>query len=275
MSFFEAALLGLVQGLTEFLPISSSAHLVFFQHLLGFKEPLLFFDVMVHVGTLLALFVYFWKDLAHLVRDSIYGLFFLLRRKPLRDIYDMAPHSRWAFGILLASVPTAVIGVLFKDWFESRFGSLRSVGYELLANSLLLWVTRYFRTGEKGIEQARWFDFLTIGTLQGVSIIPGISRSGATIAAGLFLGLKPDAAFRFSFLLSIPAIVGVAILKLPEGFRAGDWGATGVGFLVAAFSGLLSLFALSKIVSRGKLHRFAFYTLFLGLFTLYLSRTLE
>ena len=226
---------------------------------------------------LLSLFVYFAKDVAHLIRDSIYGLFFLLRRKPTKEIVEIVPYSRWAFGIIVASVPTGLIGFLFRDWFESLFGSLGAVGVALLGTSFILWRTRKFQSGEKRIEKARVLDFLTIGLLQGVAIIPGISRSGSTIAAGLFVGLDREVAFRFSFLLAIPAILGAALLEMRKGLALaeGEWLAVGVGFLVAALSGFFSILLVSKVMRRGKLHWFAAYTLPVGLLTLFLSRWLE
>jgi len=123
MDLSEAAFFGFVQGLTEFLPVSSSGHLILFQHLMGFKEPLIFFDITVHLGTTVSLVIYFWKDLAHLVRDSIYGIGFLIRRKPTHEIIELAPYSRWGYGIVAASLPTAIVGIFFKDWFESLFGA--------------------------------------------------------------------------------------------------------------------------------------------------------
>ena len=276
MSLFQAFLLGLVQGLTEFLPVSSSAHLVFVQHLMSFSEPLLLFDVVVHLGTLASLLLYFVEDLVHLIRDSIYGFFFLLRRKPVAEILETAPYSRWAFGILIASIPTGLMGILFKDWFEALFGSLHAVGLALLATSLILWATR-FKKGEKGIEKVRVLDYLAIGVMQGVAIIPGISRSGSTIAAAFFVGLERETAFRFSFLLAIPAILGAGVLELREGLQVGPgmWPALGVGFLTAAGVGYLSIRLVSAVVRKGKLHRFALYTLSLGLLTLFLSTRIE
>ena len=267
MSFLQAFILGLVQGLTEFLPVSSSAHLVFTQHLLGFKESLLFFDVVVHLGTLTALFIYFSTDIAHILRDSIYGMSYIFRRKPLNEIFEIAPHSRWAFGVLIACIPTGLMGFLFRDWFEQLFGSLHAVSTALLVNSVILWSTNYYQKGEKGIEKASWLDFLVIGTLQGVAIIPGISRSGTTIAAGLLLGLRREEAFRFSFLLAIPAILGAGVLELRHGLGTweGQWVGLSTGFLVAAFFGYISIFVLSGIMKKGKLHVFGFYTLLLGL----------
>ena len=282
MTIFQAAFLGVVQGMTEFLPISSSAHLVFAQYLMGFHKPLLFFDVMLHQGTLLALFVYFAADLAHIIRDSIYGIFFLIRRKPLKQIAEMAPHSKWALGIIVAMIPTGLMGIFFKHWFESLFGSFRDLGIQMLITTALLVLTRFFPRGAasggdrqngKGIEQATYLDFLIIGVMQGIAIIPAISRSGATIAAALFLGIKRDDAFRFSFLISIPAILGAGLLEMKDGF-AGigmSWPALAAGFTTSAIFGFLSLFWLARVTRRGKLYLFGVYTFLFSLLVFYLS----
>lgn len=277
MTLFQASLLGIVQGLTEFLPVSSSAHLVFVQHVFGFSDPLVFFDVVLHLGTLVGLFVYFAGDLAHLVRDSVYGIFFLFRRKPLKEIFEIAPHTRWALGILIACLPTALIGFLFKDWFESLFGSLRAVGLALLGTSAILWSTRYYPKGRKTITTARFIDFLAIGALQGVAIVPGISRSGTTIAAALLLGLERETAFRFSFLLAIPVILGAGLLEAHHGLETWKWGwpVLAVGFFSSAVFGYLSLHFLSRVTRKGKLHLFAGYTLALGFAMIFLSGHFE
>ncbi len=263
ISFGQAFILGLVQGLTEYLPISSSAHLVLVQYFLGLHDKMLFFDIVLHLGTLVALFVYFAADIAHIIRDSIYGFFFLLQRKPVAKIKDSAPSSYWAFGVIAASVPTALIGFLFKHQLEAMFGSIKTLGYELLITTVILWLTRRFQEGKKSVQEAGILDFLLIGTLQGVAIVPGISRSGVTIAAGLFLGLKREEAFRFSFLLAIPAILGAAVLEFKEGLSilTSQWPVYGVGFIAAAVSGFASIAVLSVIIRREKFHLFAWYTL--------------
>lgn len=273
MTLLEALLLGLIQGLTEFLPVSSSAHLVFFQHLLGFKDSLLFFDVLVHLGTLCALFVYFAGDLIRLLRDSVNAIFFLFRRKSWKEIFETAPHARWALGLVIASLPTGLAGFLFKDWFESLFGSLRAVGLALFGTTLLLWLTRFFQKGEKEIEKCSPFDYLAIGFFQGIAIIPGVSRSGATIAAALFRGLERETAFRFSFLLAIPAILGAGLLELRHGFELApsEWLPYSIGFVASAVSGYLSLLFLASVLRKGKLHWFALYTLLFGLLVLFFS----
>lgn len=277
MTIFQALLLGLVQGLTEFLPVSSSAHLVFIQHLMGFREPLLFFDIMVHWGTLAALFIYFAADIAHLLRDSVYGVGYLFHHKPMQDISEIAPHSRWALGILVASLPTGLMGIFLKDWFEQLFGSLQVVGFALGGTSLLLWLTRFFQKNERGMEKSRYLDYLVIGLFQGLAITPGISRSGATIAAALFLGFKREEAFRFSFLLSIPAILGAGLWELREGLAHWNsgWLVLGAGFLTAALFGYVSLHFLRRIIEKGKLHLFAVYTLLFGCLVVFASFQFE
>lgn len=277
MNILQAALLGLVQGLTEFLPISSSAHLVIVQHLLGFKEPLLFFDIILHWGTLVSLFVYFAGDLAHLMRDSIYGLFFLFQRKSWKQIDDSAPYFRFAILILIASVPTALMGILLKDWFESLFGSLRDVGRDLLITSALLIGTYFFQKGVKTVRQMSVLDAVFLGILQGVSIIPGISRSGAAISAALFRGLDRETAFRFAFLMGVPAILGAGLVEFRdiEYFRQYSLPVLTAGFIVSAIFGYLSLIVLAALVKQGKLYQFAFYTLPLGLLILKFAHLFE
>lgn len=277
MTLFQAFILGGVQGLTEFLPVSSSAHLVLVQHLLGFGNSLVFFDVVLHLGTLVGLFIYFAADVAHLLRDSVYGIFFLLRRKPLKQIADLAPHSKWALGIFAASVPTALMGFFLKDWFESLFASLLWTGYSLLGTTALLALTRFCQKSEQGFDRARYLDFFVIGVLQGISIIPGISRSGATIATALFLGWNREDAFRFSFLLSIPAILGAGLLEWGEGSAAWQWGwpPLAAGFAASAVLGYLSLHFLARITQKGKLHLFGIYTFFLALAVLALAGRFE
>ena len=275
MTLLEAIWLGLIQGVTEFLPVSSSAHLVFFQHLFGLREPLIFFDVVLHLGTLLSLVIYFAADLASLVRDSVYGIFYLFQRKSKEVISELAPGAPWALGIIIASVPTALIGYFFKDWFESLFGSLPAVGVALLITSALLWATRFLSKGEKEIERVKAVDFLIIGILQGIAIVPGISRSGSTLAAGLFRGLKKEDAFRFAFLLAIPAILGAGWLELHHAGLENQVSLPALitGFLMAASSGFLAISVLARVVRNGRIHQFAYYTLPLGVLILILSRS--
>ncbi|MEW6376761.1 MAG: undecaprenyl-diphosphate phosphatase, partial [Thermodesulfobacteriota bacterium] len=184
--------------------MSSSGHLVFFQSLFGIEEPQLFFDIMLHLGTLLAVVVYFRTDIWKIIQ----GLDAILKReeKNLEGI-------KLLFWIILATLPTGLMGVLLKDWFESFFSKPRMVGVMLLITGLMLWLTRWTKKEGKNIKEMKWVDAILIGTAQGLAIIPGISRSGATISTGLFCGLDREPSGRFSFLLSIPAILGATLLE--------------------------------------------------------------
>ena len=182
MTIAEAALLGIVQGLTEFLPVSSSGHLVIFQHFLGFQEPPLTFDIFVHFGTVLAVIAAFWSEIVDIIRR---------------------PTQRIVLMILIGAVPTGIIGILFKPIFEGFFTSLLVVGFGLLITGCLLWFSERFAFGYKQERDMTIADALIIGTIQGVAITPGISRSGSTIAGGLLTGLDQELAARYSFLLSV------------------------------------------------------------------------
>jgi undecaprenyl-diphosphatase len=250
----QALALGIVQGLTEFLPISSSGHLVLGQKLLGLSEPELLFDVVVHVGTLLAVTVYFHKD-----------IFMIIRSLWARD--QKARQGR-RFIILLAigSVPAALAGFLLKDLFESLFASILAVGCALLFTGFFLLLTRLAPNGQirlPGCGPGRAF---AVGIAQALAITPGVSRSGSTIACGLLLGLERSFAARLSFLLSIPAILGallLQVLNLSAG-QAVDYGPLITGGLSAAISGYLALIFLIKLVHQGRLHLFAPYCFLVG-----------
>jgi undecaprenyl-diphosphatase len=251
----QAAFLGVVQGLTEFLPVSSSGHLVLAQNLLGLKEPELLFDVAVHVGTLLAVLVVF--------RADIYAM--------LRGLWARDSEARQGRRLLLlvvaGSVPTALIGLIFKDTFEALFASTLAVGLALLVTGLLLTATRFAPRAMRGLEQTGWGRAVIIGLAQGLAITPGISRSGATISAGLLLGLERELTARFSFVLSIPAILGALALQIKDLGPAAGTPATPllVGAVVAAITGYAALKVLIKLVKGGRLHWFAYYCWALGL----------
>lgn len=204
MSILQSIFLGVVQGLTEFLPVSSSGHLVFFQSLMGLKEPPIFFDVMLHIGTLLAVVVYFWTDICEIAQ----GLGAVLKRK-----HKNLPQVKLFLLIILASIPTGLMGILFKDWFESFFSRPKLVGGMLLITGLVLWLTRFTKKEGKPLGRMGWIDAILIGIAQGFAILPGISRAGATISTGLFCGLDRELSGKFSFLLSIPAILGATLLE--------------------------------------------------------------
>ncbi len=245
----------MVQGLTEFLPISSSGHLVFFQSLFGMKEPQLFFGVMLHFGTLLAVVIYFRKDL----RDILRAVGSTVTGKRNHD-----EGTKLFFLILVASIPTGLMGILFKDWFESLFAQPNIVGGMLFFTGTILFLTRWTRQEGRGLTKMRWTDAFLIGVAQGIAIIPGISRSGATISMGLLFGLNRELSGRFSFLLSIPAILGATFLELREVDSIPELQAASMGAVIAFLTGILSLAFLMKVVQKGKLHHFSYYCWGLG-----------
>jgi undecaprenyl-diphosphatase len=262
MSILQSVFLGVVQGLTEFLPVSSSGHLVFFQSLFEMKEPQIFFDVMLHLGTLLAVVVFFRTDIWKIAQ----GLGAVLKR---RD--KSSSQVKLLLLIIIATLPTGMMGLLFKDWFESLFSKPKVVGGMLLITGMLLWLTRWTKREGKPLDHMRWFDAILIGIAQGVAIIPGISRSGATISMGLFLGLDRELSGKFSFLLSIPAILGATLLE----FRKMDMGeelwTILMGTIIAFGIGIVSLLFLMKIVKGGKIFNFSYYCWSLGIIMIIFS----
>lgn len=259
-------LLGVIQGLTEFLPISSSGHLVLFQNLLGFQEPELLLDSALHFGTLLAVFFYFRADLKLMIRDSWqFGLDLLGRRKTLKEIHD-SPYASLALWVVVGTIPTALIGVLFRSSLEKLFSSVVTVGFMLLFTGVLLALTRLISKGYGDSEKLGLFISLAVGISQGLAIIPGISRSGATIVCGMLCKLKRDMAARFSFLLSIPAITGALAIQLSSsGFERVSLPTLFLGVAFSAFVGLFALKILMGMVTSGRLFYFAPYCWALGL----------
>ncbi len=251
----QAAILGLVQGITEFLPVSSSGHLVLAQNLLGLHEPELLFDVAVHVGTLFAVLTVFRLDIISMFR----GLW--------ADDSYARQGRRLLLLVAAGSVPTALIGLVFKDTFEALFSSVAAVGLALIFTGLLLMATHYAPRAVRNLEQTGWGRAVLIGLAQGLAITPGISRSGATIAAGLLLGLERELAARFSFVLSIPAILGAMALQIKDLDAVATAPAAPliIGAIVAALTGYVALKLLIRLVKGGRLHWFAFYCWALGI----------
>jgi undecaprenyl-diphosphatase len=245
-----AAILGVVQGVTEFLPVSSSGHLVLFQSHLPVMGDHVAFDLGLHLGTLLPVLAIYRKDIAGILNDAFRGEGSWLSR----------PGIRLMLMVVVGSIPTAAIGLAFEDVFEAMFSDTLSVGVAFAVTGTLLWFTRRARTGSTTETTMSIGQALAIGTIQGLAITPGISRSGSTIALALFLGLDREAAARYSFLLSIPAIVGAFILKAPDLETAGAaWQPLVIGFITAAVTGYFALHLLLRFVRSGNLDRFAWY----------------
>ncbi len=263
MNLIETIFLAIVQGLTEFLPISSSGHLVFLQSLLGVKKPLLFFNVMLHFGTLLSVLVFFRADIKMIVKDA---------KKALKGEGKEREGVILLLWIILATLPTGLMGLIFHDWFESFFVKPKWVGTMLILTGLLLWSTRYTKRKRKGLREMKWYDSLLIGISQGIAILPGLSRSGATISTGLLCGLDRELSGRFSFLLSIPAIFGATLLESRNiEFIQNPWMAF-LGMIVAFGVGLFSLTFLMKIVKFGSIGSFSYYCFAVGGMMVFLTQ---
>ncbi len=256
MTIEQALFLGVVQGLTEFFPVSSSGHLVFFQSLFGLKDPPIFFDVLLHLGTLLAVVVFFRDDILKILEAVKEGL---------TGKKESSSGRKLLIWIIVSSIPTGIMGFLFKDWFESIFASPKLVGGMLLVTGMVLWLTRLVRGKERGLGKMNWKDALLIGIGQGVAIIPGISRSGATISTGLFCGLDRELSGKFSFLLSIPAILGATVLEFRKIESPSEIVVSLLGTGIAFCVGLLALRLLMPVIRQGRLFRFAYYCWAVGL----------
>lgn len=261
MDVTSAFLLGALQGLTEFFPISSSGHLVLGQNLLGFKEPEVFFDICLHIGSLISIFAVFWKDVVAFTLGGVRLPIALLKGERL-----LTTEERAFLFVFLGSIPTALIGFLAKDYLESLFASIPAVCVNLLITGTLLWLTRYAsRRKPKNLGRMHWMDAVVIGCAQGVAIAPGISRSGATISSGLFLGMERDLAVRFSFLLVIPALLGAFVLEGRHAdFTRMEFLPVFVGVATAALTGYITLKVLLRTVRRGSIFLFAPYCWLLG-----------
>lgn len=260
MSLIHAVFLGIVQGLTEFLPISSSGHLVILQHLIGFKGPDVLFDTFLHMGTLLSVCVVFKGDLYSMGRS-------LVRRE--RD----SPSFRLLVLIIIGTVPTALMGYIFRDFFEKQFAALFPAAVMLLVTGGLLFLADRITTNSKSQNEIRKRDACCIGIVQGLSILPGLSRSGSTISAGIFLGLERKCAARFSFLLSVPAIAGAGVLQFSgmKDLSGHLLVPLAVGTLTSALVGYGAIRILLKVVVQRKLSFFSCYCWALGCGVLLIS----
>ena len=263
-------MLGVVQGLTEFLPVSSSGHLVIFQYLFNLKEPEVLFNVGVHTGTLVAVIVFFRKDL-HRIFASVYRfLNDVLNKKASFADGTQDIDIKMALLIIVGTIPTGILGLAFHKIVDRIFSSVVLVGVMLIVTGSLLTVTLWRKNNGKDIKRFSIKDALTIGLMQGISILPGISRSGSTIAVGLFLGLERETSARFSFLLSIPAIIGATILEFKDisTYPSAQIISMMIGALTSCLVGYGALGSLLYIVKKGRLHFFAPYCFAAGIIAL-------
>jgi undecaprenyl-diphosphatase len=259
MDVIQAFILGLVQGVTEFIPVSSSGHLVLVPWLLGWNPPGLVFDTMAHWGTLLAVLAYFWRDWWRLIVAWVRGLV----RWDWRD-----PDARLMWFLILGSIPAAAVGYLLESVFERLFGEPVWVSFFLLVTAGLLALAEWLGRRARDIGDLRWPDALLIGLGQAAAIAPGISRSGTTMAVGLFRGLERPAAARFSFLLATPVILGAGLFKLLDLLVVPNPLAQLpillVGFVTAAASGYLCVWGLLRYLQWGRFYIFSLYCVWMG-----------
>ncbi|HUQ47335.1 MAG TPA: undecaprenyl-diphosphatase UppP [Gemmatimonadaceae bacterium] len=260
MTIFQAIVLGLIQGLTEFLPISSSAHLALAPYLFGWEDPGLAFDVALHFGTLVAVLWFFRKEWAQLIAAAVS---MITRRK-----VDTPEEKRVIF-LIIATIPGAIGGLLLEEKAETVFRSPTLIASTLIAMGIILWAVDKFSSQERRIERMRSLDALLIGCAQVVALVPGVSRSGSTITAGRALKFDRQSAAIFSFLMSMPITAAAVVLKAPDVLRNGGLGAeVVVGILASAISGWLAISVLLKYVSKHSYGIFALYRVLLGLVVL-------
>ena len=273
MSFLSAIILGLIQGIAEFLPISSSGHLAFFQNFFGLanvEEDNLFFDVLLHLGTLVAVFIAYRSEIGELIRE-FFGMF---SRSEERSARPNVPARRMILLLIVATLPLLVV-LPVKSRVEALYYNTFFIGFAFIVTGVLLAVSDRFRNGSKTERNATILDALLVGVGQAFAVIPGLSRSGTTISAGLFRGFDRQFAVRFSFLLSIPAVLGANILSLIDAVSAGiDWSLMPVylvGMIVAGVSGYAAIRLLNYIAGKGRFGGFAWYCWGAGIVTLVLS----
>ena len=265
MNYLEAIVLGLIQGLTEFLPISSSAHLRIYPELFGWGDPGAAFTAVIQIGTELAVLLFFWKDIWRIGSTWVRSLF----RPDLRGQLD----ARMGWFIIIGSLPIVLLGVLFKDVIESDFRNLWVIGTTLIVLGLLLGVADRFGGTSKTLKSLSLRDAILMGVAQAAALIPGVSRSGATISMGRALGYDRETATRYAFLLAIPAVIGAGIFELkeiPHGHNDYGWGPTILATVVSFVIGYAAIAWLLRYVATKSYTPFVIYRVALGGATLLL-----
>jgi len=267
MDIIQALVLGIVQGLTEFLPVSSSAHLVFVPYIIGTTSSLAY-DTLLHIGTLIAVVAYFWNDIVNMFKSFFSSLLDIPRGQFLKGLQE-DQFKKLAWFVIIGTIPAGLAGILFKSSFESLFNSITMVGVFLIVTGFLLWgsemVSRKI-SDKTNLKEMSLKNSIIIGIAQAFSIAPGISRSGATISTGLFLGVERELAARYSFLLSIPAILGAALVQAKDISSIMDISSAAAiaGFIAAIISGYLAVKFMLKLIKEKNLLPFAYYCWIIG-----------
>ena len=265
MDIFQGIIIGIVQGLTEFLPVSSSAHLMFIQNILGVESSLAF-DTFLHLGSLLAVLIYFRADIYKMIRAWLLSIGDILQHR-FREGFYSDPYKRLAWYVILATIPVGIAGVFLESHVDALFaGALYVPGFFLFVTGTILYLSQRMASGQIDMSHMGWFQSLFMGLGQACAIMPGLSRSGTTIAAGLVVGLDKEFAAKFSFILSIPAIFGAFILQLKDiGLSLGTDGAAVIlGFIAAFISGYLAIKWLLDLIQNRSLDIFSYYCWIVG-----------
>lgn len=273
MNVIKAIILGIVQGLTEFLPVSSSGHLAVTQQLLNIPEDqILFFTTMLHLGTLFSVFLVYSKDIIIIIREFLHLIGEIFTGKGFKINNE---HRKLGFYIIIATIPTGLMGLLLGNVFASFYTSTVIIGIALIITGTLLWIAEKSNSGRRDIRDMNTIDAIIVGIFQGLAITPGISRSGSTIVGSLFRGFNKELATKFSFLISIPAILGASVLEFKDALSVGTGDITTdiliAGMLAAFLSGLLAIKSLINFIKKEKLYYFSFYTWIIGAIVILIS----
>lgn len=269
MEYLSAAFMGLLQGVTEFLPVSSSGHLSLFQNFFNGTAPDALFNVLLHFATLLAVFVYYWRDIVDMIAEFFRGVAALVSRK---DSGESAPPARrLVLMVILATLPLVIV-LPFKDKVEALGASTLFIGCALLVTGLLLFASDRLKPGHKNERTMTVADALLIGCAQALAVVPGLSRSGTTISAGTARGLDRTFAVRFSFLMSLPAVLGATLLEVIDAAQAGVDAALIpqyiLGMAVAAVCGYFAIRLVNLLAKKGRFGAFAYYCWIVGAATI-------
>ncbi|MDR1722066.1 MAG: undecaprenyl-diphosphate phosphatase [Methanobrevibacter sp.] len=265
MDIIQGIIVGIVQGLTEFLPISSSAHLMFIQHILGISTDNLAFDVLLHLATLIAVVAYYFKDVIGMIKAFVLSIVDIFKGNFIEGIKE-DDYKKLAWFVIIGTIPAGIVGVVFDKQIEAAFTNLAIPAFFLLITGVLLYTSQRVNVGNKNIKETGLKETILVGISQALAILPGLSRSGTTISTGLFLGFNKEFAAKFSFLLSIPAIVGAAVVQLDDFTTSLDANlyVYVFGFLAALISGYLAISLLLKLIKEKSLDFFAFYCWIVG-----------
>lgn len=284
MNFWQAIIMGLIQGLTEFLPVSSSGHLAIFKNIFGIEtETGMLFDVLLHMATLIAICIVYWKDVKELfvngccmvglwVSNAVIWVTNIFRRNDSRKEYKKvltSPYRRFVLMILISTVPTGILGVLFEKIIGSAADYLILPGLCLIVTAILLFIADRVEVGERTEENASYVNSLIVGVAQGIATLPGLSRSGTTITACLLNGFTKEFAVKYSFIMSIPAILGAMVLELKDftiaNISAGEIGNYIAGMTVAGVIGYVCIKTMLVVVKKNKFTIFSIYCLVVGI----------